>query len=84
MATISITSDELDANNLKAIKTFLKTLKIKFEIANDFVSPQSISLTNEQKNILDERRANSNPEDFIPWEKAKKQLKFKGKKWAFL
>jgi len=38
-----------------------------------------ISLTKRQKNILDNRRANSKPEDFILWDKANKQLKFKNK-----
>lgn len=36
-------------------------------------------LTYEQKQLLDERRATSKKEDFIPWDDAKKQLK-SGKK----
>ena len=36
-------------------------------------------LTCEQKQLLDERRATSKKEDFIPWDDAKKQLK-SGKK----
>jgi hypothetical protein len=43
------------------------------------VDTKNILLTDEQKNILDERRATAKPEDFTPWSKAKKQLKFKSK-----
>jgi hypothetical protein len=43
------------------------------------VDKTTVSLTDEQKNILDERRATAKADDFIPWDKAKKQLKFKSK-----
>ncbi|MCB9187464.1 MAG: hypothetical protein H6601_12060 [Flavobacteriales bacterium] len=40
---------------------------------------QEPELTYEQKQVLDQRRATSKKEDFIPWNEAKKQLKY-GKK----
>lgn len=39
-----------------------------------------ISLTEEMKNLLDERRSTSRTDDFIPWNDAKKQLRFKSEK----
>ena len=36
-----------------------------------------LSVTEEMKNLLDERRATSKVEDFVPWNEAKKQLRFK-------
>ena len=38
------------------------------------------SVTEEMKNLLDERRATSKADDFIPWNDAKKQLRFKSGK----
>ena len=38
------------------------------------------SVTDEMKNLLDERRATSKTDDFIPWNDAKKQLRFKSEK----
>jgi hypothetical protein len=38
------------------------------------------SITEEMKNLLDERRATSKTDDFIPWNDAKKQLRFKSEK----
>jgi hypothetical protein len=38
------------------------------------------SVTEEMKNLLDERRATSKVDDFIPWSDAKKQLRFKSEK----
>ncbi len=38
------------------------------------------SVTEEMKNLLDERRATSKADDFIPWNDAKKQLRFKSEK----
>jgi hypothetical protein len=38
------------------------------------------SVTEEMKNLLDERRATSKADDFIPWDDAKKQLRFKSEK----
>jgi hypothetical protein len=35
------------------------------------------SATEEMKSVLDERRSTSNTEDFIPWNDAKTQLRFK-------
>ena len=63
-----------DESKMDVLLNFLKSLS--------YISVEEIdqtALTNEQKNILDERRASAKAEDFIPWEKAKKQLKFKNK-----
>lgn len=38
------------------------------------------SVTEEMKNLLDERRSTSKSDDFLPWNEAKKQLRFKSKK----
>lgn len=38
------------------------------------------SVTEEMKNLLDERRATSKADDFIAWNDAKKQLRFKSEK----
>jgi len=38
------------------------------------------SVTEEMKNLLDERRSTSKVEDFLPWNEAKKQLCFKSGK----
>ncbi|MBW1656383.1 hypothetical protein [Flavobacterium quisquiliarum] len=38
------------------------------------------SVTEEMKNLLDERRSTSKVGDFVPWDEAKKQLRFKSKK----
>ena len=38
------------------------------------------SVTEEMKNLLDERRATSKADDFIPWNDVKKQLRFKSGK----
>lgn len=38
-----------------------------------------VELSEMQKKILDERRLSIAEEDYIPWEKAKKQLKIKSK-----
>jgi hypothetical protein len=38
------------------------------------------SVSDEMKNLLDERRSTSKSEDFLPWNEAKKQLRFRTKK----
>lgn len=65
-----------DDSKLDILLNFLKSLNY---ISVEKVDGKDISLTEEQKNILDERRATAKPEDFTPWNKAKKQLKFKSK-----
>ena len=65
-----------DASKMDILLNFLKSLNyISVEKVND----STILLTDEQKQILDERRSSAKPEDFIPWSKAKKQLHFKHK-----
>ncbi|HWS60123.1 MAG TPA: hypothetical protein VN182_04260 [Flavobacterium sp.] len=55
---------------------FMKLIeKFNYEtVINEF------SVTEEMKNLLDERRSTSRPDDFIPWNEAKKQLRFKSEK----
>ena len=55
---------------------FMKLIeKFNYEtVINEF------SLTEEMKNLLDERRLTSKTDDFIPWNDAKKQLRFKSEK----
>lgn len=55
---------------------FMKLIeKFNYEIViNDF------TVSEEMKNLLDERRATSKADDFIPWNDAKKQLRFKSDK----
>ena len=84
MSTISIPANKLDKKQLETIKAFLNALKIKFELTSDKLTSksklqESESLTIDQKKSLDLRRATAKKSDFIPWEKAKKQLKYKGK-----
>lgn len=65
-----------DDSKLELLLNFLKSLNY---ISVEKVENTTISLTDEQKKTLDERRATAKQDDFIPWTKAKKQLKFKSK-----
>lgn len=65
-----------DDSKINILLNFLKSLNY---ISVEEVDQTTISLTDEQKNILDKRRATAKPDDFTPWSKAKKQLKFKSK-----
>lgn len=38
------------------------------------------SVSKEMKNLLDDRRSTSKEDDFLPWNEAKKQLRFKSEK----
>jgi hypothetical protein len=55
---------------------FLKSLNY---ISVKEVESKDVYLSDSQKEILDERRNSTVAEEFIPWEKAKKQLKSKRK-----
>jgi hypothetical protein len=61
---------------MDVLLSFLRSLNY---ITVEKVNNSTISLTDEQKNILDERRATAKSDDFIPWDNAKKQLKYKSK-----
>jgi hypothetical protein len=55
---------------------FMKLIeKFNYETVVD-----EIYLTDEMKNLLDERRATSKTDDFIPWNDAKKKLRYKSEK----
>jgi hypothetical protein len=55
---------------------FLKSLNY---ISVEEIKSEKVYLTDSHKETLDERRNSAVAEEFIPWEKAKKQLKHKGK-----
>lgn len=66
--TLNIPDEEL---------TFFMKLIEKFNyemVINDF------SVSDEMKNLLDERRLTSKVENFVPWNEAKKQFSFKTEK----
>ena len=65
-----------DDSKMDVLLCFSRSLNY---ITVEKVNNSTISLTDEQKNILDERRATAESDDFIPWDKAKKQLKYKSK-----
>ena len=58
------------------VSFFMKLIeKFNYEtVINEF------SLSQEMEKLLDERRATSKADDFIPWDDAKKQLGFTNKK----
>ncbi|MBS7256101.1 hypothetical protein [Flavobacterium branchiicola] len=66
--TLNIPDEEL---------TFFMQLIEKFNyetVIDDF------SVSDEMKNLLDERRSTSKVENFVPWNEAKKQFSFKSGK----
>ncbi|MFZ4672533.1 MAG: hypothetical protein ACOYLT_11020 [Flavobacterium sp.] len=65
--TLNIPDDELGF--------FMKLIeKFNYEsLINDF------SMNQEMKDLLDERRSNSNKEDFVSWTDVKEQIVFKSK-----
>jgi hypothetical protein len=65
-----------DDSKMDVLLNFLKSLNY---VSVEKVDEKDIVLTNDQKNILDERRSTSKLDDFTPWNKAKKQLKYKSK-----
>ncbi len=65
-----------DESKMEVLLNFLKSLNY---ISVEKFEDTDIALTDEQKKVLDHRRATAKPEDFINWETAKKQLKFRKK-----
>jgi hypothetical protein len=66
--TLNIPDDELSF--------FMKLIeKFNYETVDN-----ELSVTEEMKNLLEERRSTSKMDDFIPWNEAKKQLRFKSEK----
>ncbi len=65
-----------DESKMDVLLNFLKSLNY---ISVEKFGDTDIVLTDEQKQVLDHRRLTAKPEDFINWETAKKQLKFKKK-----
>ena len=65
--TLNIPDDELGF--------FMKLIeKFNYEpLVTDF------SMSQEMKDLLDERRATSNNEDYVSWDEVKKQIRFKSK-----
>ena len=68
--------DIKDKTKESVLLNFLKSLNY---ISVEKVESKDIYLNESQKEILDERRNSTVAEEFIPWEKAKKQLKSKRK-----
>lgn len=63
---------DIQDSKANAFIEFMKTLDyVKVNDPEDFVIPE------EHKKIVRERIKNAKPEDYIPWEKAKKSLKCK-------
>jgi hypothetical protein len=59
----------------KKLSFFMELVKqLGFEVAQD-----DLVIPEEHKTIVRERIKNAKPEDYIPWEEARKQLKFKSK-----
>ena len=54
---------------------------LKLREEDDFLTleEEDITVPDWQKQILDQRRETTKPEDFIPWNDAKKKLKIKSK-----
>ena len=67
----------LNINDESKLNILLKFLKSLNYVNVKKVDEIDVSLTAEQKNILDHRRATAKLSDFIPWKEAKKQLNFK-------
>jgi len=68
--------DIKDKTKESVLINFLKSLNY---ISVEEVKSQEIYLADSQKEILDERRSSTVAEEFVSWEKAKKQLKSKRK-----
>lgn len=69
-----------ECDDPKRVELLLKVAKeMGIEVLPEdgaYGSVQEPELSYEQKKVLDERRSSSKEEDFIPWDKAKKKLKF--------
>ena len=63
-----------DDSKIDILLNFLKSLNY---ISVEAIGQDNISFSEDQKIVLDERRASAKAEDFIPWDTAKKQLKFR-------
>ncbi len=64
-----------DKNKLEALMSFLSAFKIKFEtVSDDF---ENLSLSEQQKTILDSRRKKAKKEDFFSVEEVNLKLKNK-------
>ena len=75
---------KLSSKDPKQIDLLLKVaqemgISVSFEDDENPNSVQEPAITYEQKKVLDERRATSRKEDFVPWDVAKEQLKTRKK-----
>jgi hypothetical protein len=68
--------DIKDKTKESILLNFLKSLNY---ISVEEVEGKDVYLTTSQEEVLDKRRNSMVAEEFIPWEKAKKQLKSKRK-----
>lgn len=74
----------LKAHNMKEVTWKVPDSKLRFfmELIKQLgfeVKSDDLIITEEQKEIVRERLKNAKEEDFIPWEEARKKLKFKTK-----
>jgi hypothetical protein len=79
MTTASFTIQANDNSQIETLKAFLKALKIKFEfnIADKSQTQELVEIPEWHKELVRNRIKNSKPEDFTPWEIAKKQINTK-------
>ncbi|RLC25102.1 MAG: hypothetical protein DRH21_04430 [Deltaproteobacteria bacterium] len=69
----------IEESELKSFLAYIKTLDFVSVSDETELSSDLMDIPQWQKNIVSERIKNSNAEELIPWEKARKQLKFKTK-----
>lgn len=63
------------------VKFFLELVKhLGFEISNETETSHDYEIPEEHKSIVRERMENSRPEDYVPWDEARKRLNFRSKK----
>ena len=65
-----------DDSKIDILQNFLKSLNY---ISVEAIGKDNISFSEQQKISLDERRTSAKPEDIIPWDTVKNQLKFLSK-----
>jgi hypothetical protein len=79
MTTASFTIQANDNSQIEFIKELLSRLKVKFEFntADKSQTQELVEVPEWHKELVRNRIKNSKPEDFTPWEVAKKQINTK-------
>ncbi len=78
-ALASKIDDEILNNEIKIHLTTSNNYDFLIDV-EELYQVNDISIGQEIKDLLDERRTTSQKEDFLPWEEAKKQIHFESKK----